>query len=41
MMSLKLRITLAGVLVSSAAFSGSAADAPIEPLQPMAFLAGH
>ena len=41
MMSLKLRLTLAGVLVSSAAFSGSAAAAPIEPLQPMAFLAGH
>jgi hypothetical protein len=41
MMQLKLRITLAGVLVSAAAFSGSAAAAPIEPLQPMAFLAGH
>jgi hypothetical protein len=41
MMPLKLRITLAGVLVSAAAFSGSAAAAPIEPLQPMAFLAGH
>jgi len=41
MMRLKLRITLAGVLVSAAAFSGSAAAAPIEPLQPMAFLAGH
>jgi len=40
-MPLKLRITLAGVLVSAAAFSGSAAAAPIEPLQPMAFLAGH
>jgi len=40
-MRLKLRITLAGVLVSAAAFSGSAAAAPIEPLQPMAFLAGH
>ncbi len=41
MMPLKLRITLTGVLVSAAAFSGSAAAAPIEPLQPMAFLAGH
>jgi hypothetical protein len=41
MMRLKLRITLAGVLVSAAAFSGSAAAAAIEPLQPMAFLAGH
>jgi hypothetical protein len=41
MMRLKLRITLAGVLVSAAAFSGSAAAAPIEPLQPMAVLAGH
>jgi hypothetical protein len=41
MMSLKLRITLAGVFISAAAFSGSAAAAPIEPLQPMAFLAGH
>ena len=40
-MRLKLRITLAGVLVSAAAFSGSAAAAPIESLQPMAFLAGH
>jgi len=40
-MRLKLRITLAGVLVSAAAFSGSAAAAAIEPLQPMAFLAGH
>lgn len=40
-MSMKLRLTLAGVLVSSAAFSGSAPAAPIEPLQPMAFLAGH
>ena len=41
MMLLKLGLTLAGVLVSSAAFGGSAAAAPIEPLQPMAFLAGH
>jgi hypothetical protein len=41
MMSLKLGLTLAGVLVSSAAFSGSAVAAPIESLQPMAFLAGH
>ncbi len=41
MMSLQLRITLAGVLISSAAIGGSAAAAPIEPLQPMAFLAGH
>jgi hypothetical protein len=41
MTSLKLRITLAGVLISSAAFSGSGVAAPIEPLQPMAFLAGH
>ena len=40
-MPLKLRIALAGVLVSAGAFSGSAAAAPIEPLQPMAFLAGH
>ena len=40
-MPLKRRIALAGVLVSAAAFSGSAAAAPIEPLQPMAFLAGH
>jgi hypothetical protein len=41
MMPLKLRITLAGVLVAAAAFSGSTVAAPIEPLQPMAFLAGH
>jgi hypothetical protein len=41
MMSLKLRLTLSVVFVSSAAFSGSAAAAPIESLQPMAFLAGH
>ena len=41
MMALRLRIALAGALVSAAAFSGSAAAAPIEPLQPMAFLAGH
>ena len=40
-MSLKLRLTLAGVLISSAVFSGSSTAAPIEPLQPMAFLAGH
>ena len=40
-MALRLRIALAGALVSAAAFSGSAATAPIEPLQPMAFLAGH
>jgi hypothetical protein len=41
MISLQLRITLAGVLISSAALSGSPIAAPIEPLQPMAFLAGH
>jgi hypothetical protein len=41
MTSLKLHITLAGVLISSATFSGSGIAAPIESLQPMAFLAGH
>jgi hypothetical protein len=41
MTSLKLRTTFAGALILSAAVSGSAASAPIEPLQPMAFLAGH
>jgi hypothetical protein len=41
MMSLEFRLILAGVLLSSAAFGGSSAAAPIEPLQPMAFLAGH
>ena len=41
MMSSKLRVTLAGVLISSAVASGLGVAAPIEPLRPMAFLAGH
>lgn len=41
MMSSKFRVTLLSVLVSSAAISAPGAAAPIEPLQPMAFLAGH
>ena len=40
-MSLKLRVTLAALFVSSALGSGTGVSAPIEPLQPMAFLAGH
>ena len=40
-MSLKLRITLAGVFISSAMGSGAGVAASIEPLRPMAFLAGH
>lgn len=41
MMALQFRFALAAVLVYCAAFSGSSTAAPIEPLQPMAFLAGH
>ena len=41
MMSSKLRIVLAGVLISSALGSSADVAAPIEPLRPMAFLAGH
>jgi hypothetical protein len=41
MMSLKLRVTLAVGLISSAMGSGAGIAAPIEPLRPMAFLAGH
>jgi len=41
MMSLKLRVVLAGVFISSAAGSSLGVAAPIEPLRPMAFLAGH
>jgi hypothetical protein len=40
-MASKLRITLAGVFVSSAMLGGAGVAAPIEALQPMAFLAGH
>jgi hypothetical protein len=38
MMSTKSGVILAGLLVCAA---GGSAAAPIEPLQPMAFLAGH
>jgi len=41
MMSSRLRVTLAGVLISSAVASSAGVAAPIEPLRPMAFLAGH
>ena len=41
MMSSKLRVILAGVLISSAVGSSAGVAAPIEPLRPMAFLAGH
>ena len=41
MMPLKLRVALAALSVVFAAGSGPGAAAPIEPLQPMAFLAGH
>lgn len=41
MMSLKPRVTLAALSVVFAAGSSPGAAAPIEPLQPMAFLAGH
>jgi hypothetical protein len=41
MMSSTLRVTLACVLIVSAAGSGLGVAAPIEPLKPMAFLAGH
>ena len=41
MMSSKLRVTLAGVLISFAVGSSAGVAAPIEPLRPMAFLAGH
>src|SRR5438477_12769964 len=41
MMASTLRVTLAGVLISSAVASSTGFAAPIEPLQPMAFLAGH
>ena len=37
----KLRVILAGVLISSAVGSRPGVAAPIEPLRPMAFLAGH
>ena len=40
-MSLKLRVTLAGVFISFAVGSSPGVAAPIEPLRPMAFLAGH
>jgi len=41
MMSLKLRVTVACVFISSALTSSLGVAAPIEPLRPMAFLAGH
>ena len=41
MMSLKLGVTVAAVLVASAVGSSPGVAAPIEPLRPMAFLAGH
>ncbi len=41
MMSLNLRATLASVFISSAVASSAGVAAPIEPLRPMAFLAGH
>jgi hypothetical protein len=41
MMRSKLRVILADVLISSAVGSGAGVAAPIEPLRPMAFLAGH
>lgn len=40
-MSTNLRVTLAAMLIATASASIPAASAPIEPLQPMAFLAGH
>jgi hypothetical protein len=36
-----IRVTVAGVFVLSAMLSGYGAAAPIEALQPLAFLAGH
>ena len=41
MMSSKLRVALAGVFIASTVGSGLGVAAPIEPLKPMAFLAGH
>ncbi len=41
MMSSKLCVTLTGVFISSAMGSGLGVATPIEPLRPMAFLAGH
>jgi hypothetical protein len=41
MMSTNLRITLSTVLIVTAAVGSPALAAPIEALQPMAFLAGH
>jgi hypothetical protein len=41
MMSSKLRVTLAGAFISFAVGSTLGVAAPIEPLRPMAFLAGH
>jgi hypothetical protein len=41
MMSTHLRVTLSTMLVATAAVGVPATAAPIEPLQPMAFLAGH
>ncbi|HEY2862536.1 MAG TPA: hypothetical protein VGK37_02795 [Casimicrobiaceae bacterium] len=40
-MSTHLRVTLSTMLVATAAVGVPATAAPIEPLQPMAFLAGH
>jgi hypothetical protein len=41
MMSSRLRVFLTGLVVSSVVGSGQGAAAPIEALQPMAFLAGQ
>jgi hypothetical protein len=41
MMSSRLRVILTGLFVSFAAGSGLGVAAPIEALQPMAYLAGH
>jgi hypothetical protein len=41
MMSSRLRVILSGLFVSFAAGSGLGVAAPIEALQPMAYLAGH
>jgi hypothetical protein len=40
-MSFKSRVIMTRLFVSFAAGSGAVVAAPIEPLQPMAFLAGH
>ncbi|MEO8565370.1 MAG: hypothetical protein ABI541_03225, partial [Betaproteobacteria bacterium] len=40
-MSTNLRLTLSTMLIAAATASTPAVSAPIEPLQPMAFLGGH